>query len=106
MLPKIPDGARLSANMAAKLDVPRSLDMVNLSAMIAIFIGWFFLDTLVATLGSLQHGVRFFDISAVIADPTRIFFGVDAPWQRIFFGLLCLACLLAPLLPQWRPSRR
>jgi len=66
------------------------MDGLSLLALLALFIGWFFLDTLVASLGSLQHGLRFFDISAAIADPTRIFFGVD--------GSL-------PLVPHWRSHR-
>jgi len=68
-------------------------------ALVCVAIGWFFMNTLVASLGSLQHGVRFFDMSAIIADPTRLFFGVNAPFHRILFGLICLACLLAPLAP-------
>jgi len=83
----------------------RRIDGVSLWALLAIFIGWFFVDTLAVTLGSLRHGVRFFDISAAIADPTRIFFGVDGSLRRIFFGCICLICLLAPLLPHWRARR-
>jgi hypothetical protein len=81
------------------------IDGVSLSALFAIFIGWFFVDTLAVTLGSLRHGVRFFDISAAVADPTRIFFGVDGSFQRVFFALICFICLLAPLLPHWRRKR-
>jgi hypothetical protein len=66
-------------------------------ALLCLLFGWFFLDTLVVSLGSLQHGVRFFDMWAVIAEPTRVFFGVDTGFQRIFFGLICVAGLLAPL---------
>ncbi len=73
--------------------------------MLAIFIGWFFLDSLVVILGSVRHGVRFFDISSAIADPTRIFLGAETSWQRIFFGLICLICLTGALLPYWRRSR-
>jgi hypothetical protein len=80
-------------------------DRVALTAMLAVFVGWFWLNTLVATLGSLQHGVKFFDMSAVIGDPTRIFFGVDATLQRVSFGVICLACLSGPLWTAWRPSR-
>jgi hypothetical protein len=106
----------------ANMDTPRSLNVApaplgklptttaridgwSLSAVLAISVGWFFIDTLAVTLGSLQHGVRFFDISAAIADPTRIFFGVDSSFQRIFFVLICFVCLLAPLLAQWRSHR-
>jgi hypothetical protein len=81
------------------------IDGASLSAMVAVLIGWFFTDTLVVSLGSLHHGVRFFDISAAIADPSRIFLGVDASLPRILFGLICVACLLAPLLPHWRWTR-
>jgi hypothetical protein len=70
-----------------------------------VALGWFFMNTLVASLGSLQHGVRFFDMSAIIGDPTRLFFGVDAPFHRTFFGLLCLACLLAPLAPHLQKKK-
>jgi hypothetical protein len=83
----------------------RQIDGVSLLALLAIFIGWFFVDTLAVTLGSLRHGVRFFDISAAIADPTRIFFGVDGSFQRFLFGIVCLLCLLAPLLAHWRAAR-
>jgi hypothetical protein len=115
---------RMALGYASNMDTPRSLDVVpaptafgklsraaagidgvSLLALLAILIGWFFVDTLTVSLGSLRHGVRFFDISAAIADPTRIFFGVDASFQRIFFGLICCLCLLAPLLPHWRGVR-
>jgi hypothetical protein len=119
MLPKARDGARLWAHM----DTPQSLDVspaptpaqlfraagqidaVSLCAMLAIFIGWFFIDTLVVSLGSLQHGVRFYDLSAAITDPTRIFFNIDRSFQRLLFGLICLLCLLAPVFPHWRRNR-
>jgi hypothetical protein len=58
-----------------------------------------------AGFSSLQHGVRFFDISSAIADPTRIFFAADGSWRRAAFVLLCLLCLLAPILPHWRAAR-
>lgn len=66
-------------------------------AVAGILIGWFFIDDLVVSLGSLHHGVRFFDMSAMIADPARLFLGVDSSMHRLLFGLICLACLAAPL---------
>jgi hypothetical protein len=81
------------------------LEGVSLAALLAVFIGWFFVNTLVVSLGSLQHGVRFFDISSAIADPLRIFFGVDATWQRFVFGLICVGCLLAPIYARQRGYR-
>jgi hypothetical protein len=91
-------GARLSR---AALE----LDTVSKFALLCILFGWFFLDTLVVTLGSLQHGVRFFDLSSVIADPTRLFFGVPGFTVRLLFGAVCALCLLAPLLPHLRRGR-
>jgi hypothetical protein len=81
------------------------LETATKFALLCIFLGWFMIDTLIVTLGSLQHGVRFFDISAVIADPTRLFFGIQAPFQRIVFGLVCILCLGAPALPYLRRER-
>jgi hypothetical protein len=81
------------------------VDGLALAGIGGVFVGWFLTNTLVATLGSLQHGVRFYDMAAIIADPTRILFGVDAPFQRIVFGVVCLACLMGPLLPMARPAR-
>ncbi len=73
------------------------IDAISRLALLCVFVGWFFMNTLTVSLGSLQHGVRFFDMAAVIADPARLFFRVDASFQRVLFGLICLACLAAPL---------
>ncbi|HTD74420.1 MAG TPA: hypothetical protein VK652_12905 [Steroidobacteraceae bacterium] len=81
------------------------LDTVSKFALLCIFFGWFLVDTLLVTLGSLQHGVRFFDISSVIADPTRLFFGVQGFARRFIFSGVCALCLLAPLLPHLRRGR-
>ena len=72
-------------------------------ALICVFFAWFFLDTLVVSVGSIKHGVRFFDAGAIIADPTRMFFSIDTTFGVILFTILCLACVLAPLAPHlWR----
>jgi hypothetical protein len=84
----------------------KELDGPSKLAIVCLVFGWFFMNTLVVTLGSLSHGVRFFDISAVIADPTRLFFDLYTPAHRILFGLLCIACLAAPLTPHWIKDRR
>ncbi len=118
MPPKGRDTVRLRQNMDTpeSVDVapsppngpsgaPRQIDGVTLAAMLAILIGWFFVDTLVVSVGSLRHGVRFFDISSAIANPMKIFFRVDGTFQRVMFGAVCLTCLLAPLLPHRRRSR-
>jgi hypothetical protein len=81
------------------------LDTASKFALLCIFFGWFLVDTLVVTLGSLHHGVRFFDMSAVIGDPTRLFFGIPGSLRRILFSLVCILCLLAPVLAHLRRER-
>jgi hypothetical protein len=93
-----PFSARLAA-AASHVEVASKI------AIACILLSWFFLDTLVVTLGSLQHGVRFFDLSAVIADPSRMFFGFNGWAHRAAFGVLCLVCLGAPILPHLRSGR-
>ena len=95
-----------SATFAASLSrAARQIELADKIAILCVFLGWFLLNTLVVTLGSLQHGVRFYDISAAIADPSRLFFGLHGSAHRILFGLLCVACLLAPVLPHFRRGR-
>lgn len=74
-----------------------TLEVSSRLAVGGVLIGWFFIDYLVVSLGSLRHGVRFFDMAAMIADPARLFLGVDGSTQRLLFSLICLACLAAPL---------
>jgi hypothetical protein len=80
------------------------LDASTKLSMLCIVFGWFFLNTLVVSLGVLEHGVRFFDMGAIMVDPTRLFFGVDTAVQRLLFGLICLACALAPVAPRLVPK--
>jgi len=84
---------------ARLLKAAGQIELASKIAIVCVFFGWFLVDTLVVTLGSLQHGVRFFDISAVIADPSRMFFGLQGSVHRLFFIPLCIVCLFAPLLP-------
>ena len=91
--------------VARLLKAAGQIDLSSKIAMVCVFFGWFLVDTLVVTLGSLQHGVRFFDMSAVIADPSRMFFGLQGSLHRMFFIPLCIICLFAPLLPHLRRIR-
>ena len=90
---------------ARLLKAAGQIELASKIAMVCVFFGWFLVDTLVVTLGSLQHGVRFFDMSAVIADPSRMFFGLPGSAHRILFIPLCMVCILAPLLPHFRRMR-
>jgi hypothetical protein len=83
----------------------RKLDTASLITLFSIFLGWFFIDTLVVTLGSLQHGVRFFDLPVVIADPTRMFFAIEKTARTYLFVALCLFSLLLPFAVVLRRER-
>jgi hypothetical protein len=85
--------------------VHRKLDTASLIALFSIFLGWFFIETLAVTLGTLVHGVRFFDLPAVIADPTRMFFAIETTARTYLFGALCLFCLLLPFVVVLRRER-
>jgi hypothetical protein len=91
--------------VARLLTAAGQIDLASKVALVGVLFGWFLVDTLVVTLGSLQHGVRFFDISAVIADPSRMLFGLQGSWHRAFFIPLCVVCILAPLLAHVRRTR-
>lgn len=69
-------------------------------AVSSILIGWMFLNTLVVTVGPVQHRIRFFELSAVIANPPQVLFGLDNDHMvnSILFGSLCCAVALAPFL--------
>jgi hypothetical protein len=81
------------------------LDGLSRIAIVCLIIAWFFADTLVVTLGTVKHGVRFFDMPALIGDPSRMFFSIETTFSVIAFGLLGCACLLAPLLAHLRRGR-
>ena len=77
------------------------LDAASWLAMLCIFMGWFVTDTLVVTLGPLQHSFRFYDMAAIAANPIQLVSGIDRAhaYVGIVFGLLCLAAVFAPLAP-------
>jgi hypothetical protein len=77
------------------------LDPLTWLALLCIFIGWFFLDTLVVSAGPWRRGAHFYELAAIIANPTRLFFGTDRAQLAgvIAFGLFCLAVLCLPLAP-------
>jgi hypothetical protein len=81
------------------------LGVVTVLAMLCVFIGWFFTDTVVASMGPLVHTVRFFSCADAIANPLRLFTGSDVTNATIAFSVLCIACILAPLLPHWAGNR-
>lgn len=72
-----------------------------------LFLGWFVLDTLVVRAGPIRHSLKFYEMSALIADPPGVLFGIGAghALHSISFGLLCAACLLGPLAARRLPAR-
>jgi hypothetical protein len=71
------------------------------TSLLLIFIGWFLLDTVTTSVGSVSLEFHFYEIAALIARPLRLLFGLGdgANLVTIPFALLCLALLLAPLVP-------
>jgi hypothetical protein len=69
-----------------------------------IFIGWFVLDTLRTSLGSMGFDFHFYEMAAIIANPLRLEVGIgdSARLITIPFSILCLALILAPAVV---PSR-
>jgi uncharacterized protein (DUF983 family) len=77
-------------------DVP--IDHAALVALGAIVIGWFLMATLVVDFGLWQQSIRFYDVWAVIQDPSGRLSGVDRPHAltTLGFGIVCVAAVLAP----------
>jgi hypothetical protein len=71
-----------------------------------LFLGWFVLDTLVVRAGPVRHSLKFYEMSALIADPPGVLFGIGAghTLHSAFFGLLCAACALGPWAARRLPS--
>jgi hypothetical protein len=101
---EMPGSAQPHKGRSARIrSAAAELDGIAKLAIVCVFVAWFFIDTLVVSVGSIKHGVRFFDASAVIADPTRMFFSIDTTFSVLLFALLCCVCLIAPLAPHlWR----
>ena len=71
-------------------------------AVACLVIGWFGLNTLVATFGPIQHIAHFYDLPVIMKDPRRLLTGVGDLdiLVRMVFGLVCVAVALAPFAAQ------
>jgi hypothetical protein len=101
-----PSSAASAASSAAPawliwVRAAQRLDGVTWLAMLAVLVGWFFLDTLTVTAGPFRQAVRFYDLGALISSPLQLFSGIDAAHrlQVLMFGVVCLLVLCAPLVP-------
>ncbi len=81
------------------------LGLASVLALVCLVIGWFFTNTLVASMGPLEHDVRFFNLGDAVLNPMRLFIGGDVTAGTVAFFLVCIASLLAPLAPHWNGNR-
>ena len=104
---KVPNAmsAELPSTLPPNSAAAPLLDATSKVALACILFAWFFLDTLVVSVGGLQHGVRFFDMASVAADPARLFFPAASSLQRFAFSVVCLASLSLSALPAVRRER-
>jgi hypothetical protein len=71
-------------------------------------LGWFAFNTLRVEWGPIRHGVHFYEMAEVIAQPARLFNGLDVNRGGIttaLFIVLCVAALMAPWLLSARRPR-
>jgi hypothetical protein len=78
-------------------------------AMAGTALGWFALDSLVASFGVIRHTAHFYDFPAAIVDPLWLLRGFSGAHTlaTVVFAIVCLAFIAAPALArtrvQWRP---
>jgi hypothetical protein len=78
-----------------------------IAALFIAFVGWFLVDVVLVSAGSLHQGFRFYELPALIGQPSRIVTIGHPQASSIAFGLLCFAMLSALLAsavgpPAWR----
>jgi len=80
--------------------MPAKIDSLTWLAVACVLLGWFILNTLVATFGPVVHTARFYDLPVVMHDPRWLVNGVEEafPMAKAAFGFVCLAAVSAPLL--------
>ena len=85
----------------------RQVDRDTWIALVCLAVGWFFLATVVTTLGPLQQKYHFFDMLTVMLNPAWLLYGMGSshPLEAVAFGLLDLAFLVLPLVP-YRVNKR
>lgn len=95
-------GTGTSQNNIERPGMTTKIDGITWVAVACLALGWFWLNTLVATFGPIQHTVHFYDLPLVMRDPRWLLTGVtDAyPLIRMMFGLVCLVVITVPLLPR------
>jgi hypothetical protein len=83
------------------LQLFRQVDRQTWIALICLAVGWFFLATLVTTVGPVQQKYHFFDMLTVMLNPAWLLYGMGSshPLESVAFGILDLGVLVLPLAP-------
>jgi hypothetical protein len=79
----------------------RQVDRHTWIALLGLIVGWFFLATVVTTLGPVQQKYHFFDMLTVMLNPAWLLYGMGSshPFEAVVFGLLDVGVLVLPLVP-------
>lgn len=79
----------------------RRVDWGTWIAVLGLAAGWFFLATVVTTLGPMQQKYHFFDMLTVMLNPAWLLYGSGSshPFEAVVFGLVDLGVLVLPLVP-------
>ena len=79
----------------------RQVDRQTWIALICVVVGWFFLATVVTTVGPVKQKYHFFDMLTVMLNPAWLLYGMGSshPLESVAFGLLDLAVLVLTLVP-------
>ena len=85
----------------------RSLEPAAAAATLCIVVGWFFTDTLLATVGPFRNGISFIELPVIIGNPAALITGVHRsnPLIVISFAFVCGLAVLAPLAPHFWKER-
>jgi hypothetical protein len=79
----------------------RQVDRQTWIALLGLVVGWFFLATVVTTVGPVQQKYHFFDMLTVMLNPAWLLYGMGSshPFEAVVFGLLDVGVLVLPLVP-------
>jgi hypothetical protein len=79
----------------------KQVDRQTWIAIICLVVGWFFMATVVTTLGPVKQKYHFFDMLTVMLNPSWLLYGLGSshPVEAVLFGLIDLAVLVLPVVP-------
>jgi hypothetical protein len=67
----------------------RQVDRQTWIALVCVVVGWFFLATVVTTVGPVKRKYHFFDMLTVMLNPAWLLYGMGSshPLESVAFGL-------------------